>query len=74
MYHVITLLFVNTYIGFTLKTKKLISYLFFVGILFFSGSIFAITAGGISPKNIWYITPLGGLFFMAGWITFFKKD
>ena len=65
MYHVIVLLLVNTYSEFSIKTKNLISYLFFIGILFFSGSIFAITAGGISPKSIWFITPLGGLFFMA---------
>ncbi|MCK5637096.1 MAG: DUF423 domain-containing protein [Flavobacteriaceae bacterium] len=78
MYHVIVLLLVNTYSEFSIKTKNLISYLFFIGILFFSGSIFAITAGGISPKSIWFITPLGGLFFMTGWIAlaviFFKKE
>lgn len=78
MYHVIVLLLVNTYSEFSIKTKNLISYLFFIGILFFSGSIFTITAGGISPKSIWFITPLGGLFFMTGWIAlaviFFKKE
>ncbi len=78
MYHVIVLLLVNTYSEFSIKTKNLISYLFFIGILFFSESIFAITAGGISPKSIWFITPLGGLFFMTGWIAlaviFFKKE
>ena len=34
MYHVIVLLFVNTYEGFSLPQKNMISYLFFVGILF----------------------------------------
>jgi len=70
MYHVIVLLFVNSYSGFTLKTKNSISYLFFLGILFFSGSIFAITFG-VPAKNIWYITPLGGLFFIFGWLSMF---
>ena len=77
MYHVIVLLFVNTYSGFTLKSKNRISYLFFMGILFFSGSIYAITFG-VNAKNIWFVTPLGGLFFILGWLkmvlSFYKKD
>ncbi|MCF6348728.1 MAG: DUF423 domain-containing protein [Flavobacteriaceae bacterium] len=77
MYHVIVLLFVNTYSGFSTKTKKLISLLFFIAIIFFSGSIYAITAGGIDPKLIWFITPLGGLLFIIGWfimlLNFLKK-
>ncbi len=68
MYHVIVLLFINTYSGFSSKTKNTISWLFFIGILFFSGSIYAITAGGIDPKSIWFITPLGGLLFIFGWL------
>ncbi len=78
MYHVIVLLFVNTYSGFTTKTKNLISLLFFIAILFFSGSIYAITAGGIDAKSIWFITPLGGLLFIIGWfmlfLNFLKKS
>ncbi|KUO67737.1 MAG: DUF423 domain-containing protein [Lutibacter sp.] len=76
MYHVIVLLFVNAYSEFSIKTQNTVSYLFFAGILFFSGSIYAITLG-INPKNIWFITPLGGLFFILGWlkmgISYFKK-
>lgn len=71
MYHVIVLLFVNTYSGFSTKAKNLISLLFFIAILFFSGSIYAITAGGIDPKSIWFITPLGGLLFIIGWFIMF---
>ena len=69
MYHVIILLFVNTYDGFSIKTKKTISLLFFIGILFFSGSLYAITAGNISAKSIWFTTPLGGVFLLSGWLT-----
>ena len=69
MYHVIVLLFVNTYDGFSLKTKKTISLLFFIGILLFSGSLYAITAGNISAKSIWFVTPLGGVFLLSGWLT-----
>ena len=68
MYHVLALLFINTYKGFSNKTKKYISILFFCGILFFSGSIYLITIGGISAKSIWFFTPIGGLSFIAGWV------
>jgi len=71
MYHVIVLLFVNTYSGFSIKTKNTISYLFFAGILFFSGSILAITAGHVPAKTVWFITPIGGLFFIFGWLYMF---
>ena len=77
MYHVLALLFVNTYSGFSSKAKSTISWLFFMGILCFSGSIYAITAGGIDPKLIWFVTPLGGLLFIIGWLVmllnFIKK-
>lgn len=77
MYHVIVLLFVNTYSSFSKKSKNTISYLFFLGILFFSGSIYAITFG-VNAKNIWFTTPIGGFLFILGWfkmaISFYKKD
>ncbi|APZ46345.1 hypothetical protein BW723_08560 [Polaribacter reichenbachii] len=69
MYHTIVLLFVNTYVGFSLKQKNTISYLFFLGILFFSGSIYLIQLTKITAKSIWFITPLGGLFFIIAWIS-----
>lgn len=78
MYHVLLLLFVNSYSTFSNKSKNIISYLIFAGILFFSGSIYAITIGDIDPKTIWFITPLGGLLFIIGWLKmallFWRKD
>jgi len=68
MYHAIVLLFVNTYSGLVEKIKNRVSILFIVGIIFFSGSIFAISAGGVPAKYIWFITPLGGLLLILGWI------
>lgn len=68
MYHAIVLLFVNTYTGLVEKIKNRVSILFIVGIIFFSGSIFAISAGGVPAKYIWFITPLGGLLLILGWI------
>ncbi|WP_298366061.1 DUF423 domain-containing protein [uncultured Lutibacter sp.] len=67
MYHVLVLLFVNTFKNFTKKSKNVVSMLFFVGILFFSGSIYAITFG-VDAKSIWFVTPLGGLILIVGWI------
>ncbi|MBL4605553.1 MAG: DUF423 domain-containing protein [Flavobacteriaceae bacterium] len=71
MYHVIVLLFVNTFSGFTEKFKNWVSFLFFLGILLFSGSIYAIYLLGISAKSIWFVTPLGGLSFIFGWLLLF---
>lgn len=76
MYHVIVLLLVNMYGSFSSKTKNNISLLFFIGILFFSGSIYAITIANVPAKSIWFVTPLGGLILILGWlklsISFFK--
>lgn len=66
MYHVLALLFVNSYPNFSIKIKKNVSFLFLLGILFFSGSIYAISFG-VPAKSIWFITPLGGVFFILGW-------
>jgi len=78
IYHVIVLLFVNTYHGFTDKFKNQVSLLFFLGILLFSGSIYAIYLLGVSAKSIWFITPLGGILLILGWtlmfIFFLKKS
>jgi len=71
MYHVLFLLFINTTNLLSTKFKKTISVIILIGILFFSGSIYAITIGGVSPKLIWFITPLGGLLFIIGWTLLF---
>ena len=67
MYHVIVLLFVNGYAAFSIKQKNTISWLFFFGIFLFSGSIYAIQLTELTAKYIWFVTPLGGLFFILGW-------
>lgn len=41
-------------------------WLFTVGILIFSGSLYALSLSGI--KILGAITPIGGLLFVAGWI------
>ena len=71
MYHVIVLLFVNTYSGFSDRFKNRVSLFLFLGILFFSGSIYAIYLLGVPAKSIWFVTPLGGLLFIIGWLLMF---
>jgi uncharacterized membrane protein YgdD (TMEM256/DUF423 family) len=68
MYHVLVLLFANTTQILTEKTKNNISYTLLIGVLLFSGSIYAITVGGISAKTIWFVTPMGGLFLIVSWL------
>ncbi len=68
MYHVLVLLFVNSYTGFNAKVKKRISLFFFIGILCFSGSLYLLATQVIPTKIIGPITPLGGLFFIIGWL------
>ncbi|WP_139958537.1 DUF423 domain-containing protein [Flavicella sediminum] len=68
MYHVLLLVGVNLATVLSDRTKKQVSSLILLGIFFFSGSIYAITVAGIPAKSIWFVTPLGGLLFIIGWI------
>ncbi len=45
---------------------RLSGWLFVVGILFFSGSLYWLALGG--PRWLGPITPLGGLALIAGWV------
>jgi uncharacterized membrane protein YgdD (TMEM256/DUF423 family) len=78
MYHALVLLFVNMYEGFSLAQKNNLSWLFFFGIFFFSGSIYLIQLTELTAKSIWFITPLGGLLLAVGWgcmlVYFIKKQ
>jgi len=57
---------------FSSKEIKWAGNLFIGGIIFFSGSLYAITAFKAMeltvPKFIGPVTPVGGLLFIAGWI------
>ena len=48
---------------------------FLAGIFFFSGSLYAITLckamESAVPKLIFLLTPLGGVFFICGWVALF---
>ena len=49
-------------------------YSFLIGILLFSGSLYALSllkaTGKVGLGGIGIITPIGGLFFIAGWLFF----
>src|SRR6056300_965706 len=66
MYHVIVMLVILLTTVFNRQQQHIIVRLFLLGILFFSGSIYAISFG-VDSQNIWFITPFGGVFFILGW-------
>jgi uncharacterized membrane protein YgdD (TMEM256/DUF423 family) len=43
-----------------------VAWLLFLGILFFSGSLYALAVSGV--RLLGAITPIGGVAFLAGWI------
>ena len=74
-YHSFALLVTGILFGsFPFRGIKLASTFFIIGILLFSGSLYAmaflsINTVGIGPLGI--LTPIGGLFFILGWILLF---
>jgi uncharacterized membrane protein YgdD (TMEM256/DUF423 family) len=73
-YHVFALLFLSKQ---TRHKTRLISdcyYLFTFGIILFSGSLYLISCHELLewnwvPKIVGPVTPIGGLFFIGGWVT-----
>lgn len=68
MYHVLTILIITNSNMLSGKTQLKASVFFLAGIVCFSGSIFLIALQLVEAKQIWFITPLGGLFFIIGWL------
>ncbi len=75
MYHAFALLL--TAIVFEKYSGKYLlwsGYSFLIGIILFSGSLYALSllkaTGKIGLGGIGIITPIGGLFFIAGWLLF----
>lgn len=70
--HAIVLLFVFFFYNQNpTKLVKISGWLFAIGILFFSGSIYGLSTMGISEMNFRFmgpVTPLGGILLIAGWI------
>ncbi|MBO9594469.1 MAG: DUF423 domain-containing protein [Niabella sp.] len=75
MYHAIALILVA--ILFEKYPVKLMSWAgiaFLIGILLFSGSLYVLAAlkatGKVGLGGLGILTPIGGLFFIAGWVFF----
>ena len=68
MYHVLLLFMINLTEHFSITFKRKITWVFLIGILLFSGSIYAIYLGKIPINYIWFVTPLGGLILIIGWL------
>ncbi len=70
MYHCLAILLLGLAPSIPKKNKKTVFWLFLIGILFFSGSIYLLSLNEILPFNsakIGFITPIGGLLFIIGW-------
>lgn len=68
MYHALALVLVSVLIGRTQFPQPALvaaGWTFIIGILIFSGSLYALSLTGI--KVIGAVTPLGGAAFIAGW-------
>jgi len=71
-YHVFALLFLGLYTGAKKNLVNLSYYLFTLGIICFSGSLYLLDAGDLFGWHlahiIWPVTPLGGVLFIGGWV------
>jgi len=71
MYHVFAILVLGIATVIPSNTKKWVFRFFILGIIFFSGSIYLLSLNSLLPFNakmIGFITPIGGLFFVLGWL------
>lgn len=74
MYHALFLLFVGLSQSIAAKTKKMIFYFVVAGVVFFSGSIYLLATNNLTSfdfKTIGFVTPIGGLLLIIGWIWLF---
>lgn len=73
-YHAFALLFLSQWKTAAVKLKNLAYWFFSLGILFFSGSLYLLSTAdllGISTSFIGPVTPIGGFFFILGWLSLF---
>lgn len=75
-YHVFALMISGiVYKDFKVKAIRIAGWLFIIGIILFSGSLYllAIVQGMVQPGYRWLgaVTPFGGLSFIGGWILLF---
>lgn len=73
-YHTFAMLYLSTFARYKNKLINISYFCFLVGIILFSGSLYVLSTSaliGILPEQIGFITPVGGLFFILGWIMLF---
>lgn len=73
MYHAFALIAAGLiHQAFPYKQTRLASSFFFIGVLLFSGSLYALVLlkaqGVVGLAGAGILTPIGGLFFILGWI------
>jgi uncharacterized membrane protein YgdD (TMEM256/DUF423 family) len=69
-YHTLALLFISVLFQYKSNSYlKWVVYLFVIGIVIFSGSLYVLALTNITLLGA--ITPFGGLSFIAGWIVLF---
>ncbi|MDB2606814.1 DUF423 domain-containing protein [Zobellia sp.] len=76
MYHALLLIVLGTMKQLPEASKKIILYLFVVGICFFSFSIYLLATNSLTSfdfKVIGLVTPLGGTLLIIGWSVFGYK-
>lgn len=64
--HAVALLALALFADATGRSVRAPASLFALGVVLFSGSIYALVLGG--PRWLGPVTPLGGLCFIAGWV------
>ncbi|MDR5589285.1 DUF423 domain-containing protein [Christiangramia sp. SM2212] len=76
MYHAFLLLIIGSWKSFAEKSLNTIFYLFCLGVILFSGSIYLLSTGsiiGIDFTLIALVTPLGGTLLILGWAILLLK-
>ena len=82
MYHALVLIVIGGTNIWSESTKKWVFYLLVIGVILFSGSIYGLSTYEITSVNfkpIGFVTPIGGLLLILGWLILFinilkKKD
>lgn len=73
MYHALALIAIGLTSAVSVKLQKNITIFFVTGILLFSGSIYLLSLKEVLPFDptiIAFVTPIGGMFFIIGWLYF----
>lgn len=76
MYHAIVLLLLGFHLDISATINAYIVYSFIIGTILFSFSIYGLVLSSVNNKKLKFlgpITPLGGLFLVAGWVLLLFK-